>query len=135
MSRVILNKNKINKVLDTLVNIVYYFTHDQNKHKHKTRRGEMRTIQLNTAKKQAKQLKVELNQFHNISKKAQEFLVKKGFEYRALGTGKQSYTSSKEIDIMKLNNTYLAGKFLVVGCANQGTSKGCTYYGFIKRIV
>ena len=94
----------------------------------------MRTIKLSTAKRQAKTVKKAIEPFHDMSQKAKSMLVKKGFKYCALGTGKQSYTSSKDIDIRKLDNTYLTGQYLIIGCANKGNSKGCTYYGLVKRI-
>lgn len=85
-------------------------------------------------KKETRKLKNLVSKYHRVTADLGLKLEKMGYEKLCLGTGKQSYSCSKMINIWELDNTYLKGRYIGVGCANIQYGKGTQYMAYLKKI-
>ena len=85
-------------------------------------------------KKETRKLKNLVSKYHRVTAELGLKLEKMGYEKCILGTGKQSHASSKMINIWELDNTFIKGRYIGVGCANRIYGKGHQYIAYVKKL-
>jgi hypothetical protein len=88
----------------------------------------------NELKKELRKLKNLVKKYPRVNNDLIAKLEKLGYEKLCLGTGKQSYSCSKMVNVWELDNTYLKGCYIGVGCANIMYGKGNQYMAYVREI-
>lgn len=94
----------------------------------------MDMIKLENVEQERENLKKLTKNYKIMSKKLQGILEENGYEMVCLGTGKQSQSSSLEIDVWELNNSFLAGTYVGVGASNYTWGRGRRYRAMVKKV-
>ena len=97
--------------------------------------NKIKTINRDDIKKEIININNELSNIQRISKNLINRFNDYGYTIAALGSGKQSYIKSKEVQIKHLNNSYIKGEYLVIGLTNVNYGNGTMYRGLVKKII
>jgi hypothetical protein len=97
--------------------------------------SDSKTISQEQIGQELKELELLCSTFTKVSPTLKKILEERGYEYKCLGTGEQSYSYSLMIDVWTLDNSYLKGKYIGVGTCNVGGGKGCYYHAMVKQVV
>ena len=95
----------------------------------------MNKIKRNETETAKKEIEKALENHTNISQRAKIKLEKLGYQEICLGTGKQSYSSSKVIKTWELKNSFATGMYFGVGISNLVYGKGYKYFAYVKEVV